>query len=69
MCKLGFCHLNLTGTANFKYERKNEMNSCLSSKNASSFKWPIGKRFEVPFAFLVNVLISLLSENYWFVEA
>ena len=30
-----FCYLNLTGITKFKYERKNEMNSGLSSKKTS----------------------------------
>ena len=37
----GFCYSNFTGIAKFKYERKNEMNSGLSSKNTSSCIWPI----------------------------
>ena len=34
----GFCYLNLTRITKFNYERKNEMNSGLSSKQASSCK-------------------------------
>ena len=37
----GFCYSNLTGIAKFKYERKSEMNSGLSSKNKSSCIWLI----------------------------
>ena len=33
--------LNLTGITKFKYKRKHEMNSGLSSKNSSSCEWPI----------------------------
>ena len=36
-----FVILNLTGITKFKYERKHEMNSGLSSKNSSSCEWPI----------------------------
>ena len=37
----GFCYLNVAGITKFKYERKNEMNSSLSSKKTSC-KWLSG---------------------------
>ena len=37
----GFCYLNVGGITKFKYERKNEMHSGLSSKKTSC-KWLIG---------------------------
>ena len=36
-----FCHLNLPGITKFKYEKKNERDSGLSSKMTPSCKWPI----------------------------
>ena len=42
---LGFCYFKLTGITQFKYKRKNKMNSGLSSKKASSRKWPIDYLF------------------------
>ena len=36
-------HFNVTLLAKFKCERKNEMNSGVSSKKTSSHKWPISK--------------------------
>ena len=42
---LGFCYSKLTGITQFKYKRKNEMNSGLSGKKTSSSKWPIDYLF------------------------
>ena len=38
---LGFCYLNLTEINKFKHQRKNGINSALSSKKTSSCKWSI----------------------------
>ena len=35
--------LNLSGITKFKYERKNEKDSCRSSKMTPSCKWPIAQ--------------------------
>ena len=53
----GFFYLNLTGMTKFKYERKNELNSGLSSsKKTSSCKWPFKLRtFKPLFIFTSKV--------------
>ena len=41
LCKSGFCYLNLTKAAKFKYEKKDQKNSGRSRKMTPSCKWPV----------------------------
>ena len=65
----GFCYLNLTGITKFKYERKNEKDSGLSSKMTPSCKWLIwstvagNDELRVGFQPIRNGEISLMINN------